>query len=787
MRRLLKHLLVLIPLVVLLSICLIIIEGPNVLHSMATAAQSPQSGLGGAYNSGQPAAGTIYGGSGPGGSCLGTSGDFATMLKFDFNWDHTRINHFVNSTWQHDTTDQLCNDHYIWQSVASLPLSQIVATLQWPSDLIQSQWATHFIALQPIQDFDPRTFQAQQNQKNGTPTPNPTPGQGKVYGGTDSGGSCIGTSGTIVTMLKFDFGWDQATLQAAVNSVWLADTRDLLCNDNYFWETVTALSAQRVIQQLQWPANLLNPQYQSQIITLKPLSTFDMKTVQAQQAAQQGSNKPTGPCDWVVHVLFTYVHIDLCAPLRLLISATNAAIRGIYQAASSQLSFLQMTPTQPFTDNAAGGLLTVWTISWSIVLACIIAVVAWSALRYMLGSTMHWLAYANLVEMIPRLLLGLLAAYYSKQFFLLLIQTNNTLAAIFECSNAAVVANCTKNTIGTTINAPTTGTVAQALQIVYGGMGFLLIIEEAARIAVIYLLFAFSPILFFLASLRETERWAKSTALAAILFILLQAMQAATLNVGEGVLSGVLHNSASQLGFLNLLVAIAILYITLLLFFSITRMAFGFAGGPLALAPVEMSMGLAGAGGRALIGSGRALGGAARWAAGRAFTRSSSKSGSSSGSGSGGQQGGPGSPGGGQQGGSGGSGGGQQGTPGGSGGGQQGSQQSGPGNPGGQQAVPQIGPFPANAPQQGVGGKGAQPARNPQTTPASSQGRTGQRGTSGRTQPLRRVNPMPPSSTSTSKATTRPAPRSIRQQPTLPDHPVAMPPSFPPSPGSVNP
>lgn len=721
MRWLLKRLLVLIPLIVLLSICLVVIEGPNVLNSVASAAQSSQGGQGGAYNTNMPAAGIMYGGSGSNGVCLGTSGNFATMLKFDFAWDQTRIDHFVNSTWAHDTTDQLCNDHYIWQMATTLPLSKIISTLQWPSDLIQSQWTSHYLALQPIQDFDPRTLQAQQDQRNGTPTPNQTPttgGKGRVYGGNGPGGLCLGTSGTVATMLKFDFQWDQATLQAATNSTWLADTKDSLCNDNYYWETTTALHAQQVIQQLQWPSDLLNPQYQTQVLTVRPLSTFDTKTVQAQQAAQQGSDKPNGPCDWVVHVLFTYVHIDLCAPIRLLVGAINAGIQKVYQAASSQLSFLWTTPTQPFTDNAAGGLLTVWGISWSIVLACIIAVVGWAALRYMLGSTMNWLAYANLVEIIPRLLLGLLAAYYSKQFFLLLIQTNNALASIFECSNVAAATDCTKDVLGTVINAHATGTVAESLQIVYGCMGFLLIIEEAARIAVIYLLFAFSPILFFLASLRETERWAKSTALAAILFILLQAMQAATLNVGEGVLSGVFHNTAGQLGFLNLLVAIAILYITLLLFFSITRMAFGFAGGPLALAPLEMSLGLAGAGGRALLGGGRALGGAARWAAGRAFGGSGGKGSSTSSSVSGGQQGGQ------------------------SGGGPGGP--AGPGGPGGQPGTPLVAPFPANggqAPQGGAGGKGAQPAGSPQAGPTPGQpGQAGQKGTPGQAQQVRWTN-----------------------------------------------
>ncbi len=654
-RWMLKRVLVLILLALVVGVFLLIIEGSNVVNSLATAVQSQQSGFGGAYNTNLPAAGTMYGGSGSGGSCLGTSGNFATMLKFDFDWDQTRINQFVNRKWQHDTTDQLCNDHYIWQLAITLPLSQIISTLQWPSDLVQSQWTSHYIALQPIQDFDPRTLQAQQNQQNGTPTPNQTPttgGKGKVYGGTGSGGSCLGTSGTVATMLIFDFGWDQQTLRAAVNSAWLSDTKDSLCNDNYFWETTTALPAQQVIQQLQWPANLLNPQYQSQIITLKPLSTFDSKTVKAQQAAQQGSDQPTGPCDWVVHILWGVVHIDLCAPLRLLVQATNAAIQKIYQAASSQLAFLSTTPTQPFTDNKAGGLVAIWDISWGIVLACIVAVVAWASLRYMLGSTINWLAYANLMEMIPRLALGLLAALFSKQIFLMLIEANNALVAIFECNNAAAVTECASSVVSSVVNAHTTGTAAEVLQIVYGIMGFLLIIEEAARIAVIYLLFAFSPILFFLVSLRETERWAKAAVLATVLFILLQAMQAGTLTVGEQVLSSVLHNNVSQLEFLNLLVSIAILYITLLLFFSITRIAFGFAGGPLALLPFEIQSGLVGASGRALIGGALLAGGAARRIAGQALGgrgRSTGRTGrGQGGSGSSGQRGPGGNPGGGQ-------------------------------------------------------------------------------------------------------------------------------------------
>jgi hypothetical protein len=186
----------------------------------------------------------------------------------------------------------------------------------------------------------------------------------------------------------------------------------------------------------------------------------------------------------------------------------------------------------------------------------------------MLGSVVNWLAYANLAELIPRLLFGLLAAYFSKEFFMMLIQANNALAGIFN-----------HGTLDTVINGKASGVVDESLQIVYGLLGFVLIIEEVARIAIIYLLFAFAPILFFLASLRETQRWAKTAATAAVIFVFLQAIQSATLDVGGRVMATVLHNTEGQLGFLNLLVSLTILYVTLVLFFVLARMVLGMGGG----------------------------------------------------------------------------------------------------------------------------------------------------------------------------------------------------------------
>lgn len=399
-----------------------------------------------------------------------------------------------------------------------------------------------------------------------TPSATATPPvtQPTMYGGSGKDGACLGTSGTGNDMIKMDFGWPASVL----NKQWKHYASYRLCNDRYTWETVITLPIKTVLQTLQWPPDLLLPQYANQVVTLQPLSSFDPVTQQAQQQAQQGnqqtSTETNKNCIW--HISFSFINgdIDICQPIRAIVSAGSSGIRWIYQNTQAQIDFMWQTPLQPFQDDKTSGLLTVWSMSWAIVLACITAVLAYGALRYMVGSAVNWLAYANLAELLPRLLFGLLAAYFSKEFFIMLIQANNALAGIFN-----------HNTINTIINGKASGVVNEALQILYGLMGFCLIVEEVARIAILYLLFAFAPILFFFASLRETQRWAKTAGVAAVVFVFIQAAQSATLDVGGRVLTTVLKNTDGNLTFLNILISLAILYLTLMLFFSLARLALG--------------------------------------------------------------------------------------------------------------------------------------------------------------------------------------------------------------------
>jgi hypothetical protein len=393
-------------------------------------------------------------------------------------------------------------------------------------------------------------------------TASPPVTQPTMYGGSGAGGTCLGTSGAGNDMIKMDFRWPASVF----NKQWKDYASYRLCNDRYTWETVTTLPIKTVLQTLHWPPDLLLPQYANQTVTLQPLSTFDPVTQQAQQQAQQQASgqEKNKNCLWHISFAFISGDIDICQPIRLIVGAVSAGIRWVYQTTQAQIDFMWQTPLQPFQDDKTSGLLTIWSTSWAIVLTCVTAVLSYAALRYMVGSAVNWLAYANLAELIPRLLFGLLAAYFSKEFFIMLIQGNNALASIFN-----------HNSIDTIINSKVSGVVNQSLQIVYGLMGFCLIIEEVGRIAILYLLFAFAPILFFFAALRETQRWAKTAAVAAVVFVFIQAAQSATLDVGGHVLTTVFKNTGGNLNFLNILVSLAILYLTLMLFFSLARLAFG--------------------------------------------------------------------------------------------------------------------------------------------------------------------------------------------------------------------
>ena len=173
MLRVRKVLFLLLPLLLVIPALLIVCLSPGTFTQPLPS--SEQGGLGGAVGATSytlplaatitptPEAPTIYGGSGGGGACLGTLGAGNDMIKMDFGWSAS----FLSKKWQDYASYRLCNDRYTWETAMSLPLKKVLQTLQWPSDLLDSQYENQIVSLEPLSTFDPVTQQAQQAQQQG--------------------------------------------------------------------------------------------------------------------------------------------------------------------------------------------------------------------------------------------------------------------------------------------------------------------------------------------------------------------------------------------------------------------------------------------------------------------------------------------------------------------------------------------------------------------------------------------------------------------------------------------
>ena len=421
-----------------------------------------------------------------------------------------------------------------------------------------------------------------------TPSPSPTPApssQGTIYGGRGPGGSCFNPvgGGAFATILQQDFHWGTDHLSARYRQ----DTVDRLCNDYWAWFDPNGqdVPARQVLSTLHWPPDLFAQPWLDGFVHVSWIAISFPTTPTPVCPGNGNCGEPSNPACFV-SLLFGQTW-NICDPIRAIINAVANAISQGYQQSAAQVTFLWQTPLAPFQEDNAH-LLNFWNSSWAIVLLCVTAVVAWGALRSMVGAVVSWLSYAQVIELLPRLVFALLAALLSRQFFVLLIQANNALSSHFA-----------PTLLETIVGHPNPGIKLGLVQILFGALGFALIVEEAARLALLYVLFAASPLLFFLAALPETQHWALGAARAAIMLAFLQAIQAFILDVGNRLFDSVLAGQ-NDLTVLHLLVALALLYLALVVFFALMRLAFGtsgywVAGFPL-LALVALRSGTRGAG-----------------------------------------------------------------------------------------------------------------------------------------------------------------------------------------------
>ncbi len=350
----------------------------------------------------------------------------------------------------------------------------------------------------------------------------------------------------------------------------------LLCMDTWSstWKTATCtLSMQTIFKSLGWPQDLLKKPYGTYVECVGPLTTDEIEALKAPSLAStstQTSSTITGNCVWDLgNWVVAHPVIQICDLINGMFKGVLAQpLQTAFQQVNGQVgSFLWTTPASMTYNNPV--LLKFWTISMGIVTLWLVVALAWASLRSMVRTT-NWLSYANVVELLPRILFGVLAAYGSLEVARLTIDTSNALSTIFVSDLFTKLTQSSSDNIIVT--------VLQALDII---MAIGLVLEEAVRFVMLYILIGFAPLWAFSMSLRETQGIARAGFQGLIIFALLQPAQNAILDLGGDVVS-TLTGSPLNYGVMQFLIVLGIMFLALSLIFVASRAALGGMAIPLA-------------------------------------------------------------------------------------------------------------------------------------------------------------------------------------------------------------
>src|SRR5262249_50513204 len=156
----------------------------------------------------------------------------------------------------------------------------------------------------------------------------------------------------------------------------------------------------------------------------------------------------------------------------------------------------------------------IWNTSIYIVDALLAVVIAWMSIRYMMSQSFgSWLSYADLLELLPRLIMALIAAYISVRICQIVIDGSNALSSIFSNNLLLGLQNDPQELFSI------------FSQILLCILILVLILEEAVRFAILFVLIGFAPLWAFCGATRETQFIFKGGLKALFFVTLLQPCQ----------------------------------------------------------------------------------------------------------------------------------------------------------------------------------------------------------------------------------------------------------------------
>jgi hypothetical protein len=244
----------------------------------------------------------------------------------------------------------------------------------------------------------------------------------------------------------------------------------------------------------------------------------------------------------------------LNAVLTTIGQALLEAIRGFVDWAlgfgDSSLNFVTCTPAEGSYGSPT--VRAMWDFSRAIVNVLLAVIVMWGGFNIMVKEHTRS-PYHEVMELLPRLILGALAANLTLEFARFLIDANNALSA--------AVGQVTLP--GYDAATPTQEGVALIFTaLAYGVVAILLVLQMLMRLALIDLLIILAPVAALLWVLPQTQGWARWWANLFPIVVFQQAIQMMVLRLGSALMVELTPGSLSN-ALLTLLLGIAVCWLTL--------------------------------------------------------------------------------------------------------------------------------------------------------------------------------------------------------------------------------
>ena len=181
-----------------------------------------------------------------------------------------------------------------------------------------------------------------------------------------------------------------------------------------------------------------------------------------------------------------------------------------------------------------------WMVVWAITSGALVVILGWMGLSFIMAEHLGT-RQAGWREMVPRLVLGLVAAASSLWWCALVLDVADAVSGFIAVSLNVTAGDMLRSTLRTLMTAVEAGSVGMALllavlYLVYGFFVLYVIVQMVLRLALIDILLALAPIALGLWILPHTAGWGRHWLRLFMTTVFQQAIQLIALALGFGFL-----------------------------------------------------------------------------------------------------------------------------------------------------------------------------------------------------------------------------------------------------------